>query len=118
VSKCDCCSDQHLLGHRLFRYPCTAEKNSPPPPGNYVRRPLFKTMLFSPTINFKVLHSNLFCHRTNVILRHNYGGKVEGNLKQEWNESMLAVMNKMVCMLVVVVVCCAGEMKNESNKKD
>jgi hypothetical protein len=50
-----------------------------------------------------------------VILRHNYGGKVEENVKQEWNESMLAVTNKMLCMLIV---CCAGEMKNESNKKD
>jgi len=51
-----------------------------------------------------------------VILRHNYVGKVEENVEQEWNErSMLAVTNKMSCVLVV---CCAGEMKNESNKKD
>jgi len=72
-------------------------------------------MLFSSTINFRVLHSNSFCHRTNVILRHNYGGKVGENVKQEWKESLLAVTNKMLCVLVV---CCAGEMKNESNKKD
>jgi len=86
-----------------------------PPSGSYVRCPLFKIM-FSSTINFRVLHSNSLCHRTDVILRHNYVGKVEENVEQEWNErSMLAVTNKMSCVLVV---CCAGEMKNESNKKD
>lgn len=72
-------------------------------------------MLFPLTINFKVLHSNLSCYRTNVILRHNYDGKVEENVEQEWNEIMLAVTHKMLCMLVV---CCVGEIKNESNKKD
>jgi hypothetical protein len=80
------------------------------PTGNYVRRPLFKTMLFSPTINFDALHSYLFWHRSKVILRHNYEGKVEENVKQEWNKSMLAVTNKMLCMLVV---CCASEMKKK-----
>jgi hypothetical protein len=50
-----------------------------------------------------------------MILRHNYGGKVEENVKQERNESMLAVTSKLLCMLVVY---CAGEMKNKSNKKD
>jgi hypothetical protein len=50
-----------------------------------------------------------------VILRHNYDGKVEENVEQEWNEIMLAVTHKMLCMLVV---CCVGEIKNESNKKD